>query len=151
MPVVRNKDRINKDSILTGIVRAEYPSDKRFDIAIIDPRSERKATKRDDRNDLFWKQNLLGAIELKYSQLGDDLDDKMKKFSRDIKKLKNYKNPEIGYTFEFGLALLFTQEDNLNLDFIRRKYSETKQSPNVGQVSDIEGYIITKGAKYKVI
>ena len=152
LPVVYHRDTIGKDFVQTGIVRAEYPfAPARFDIAIIHPDS--KIQKREGngfKNDAFWSQDLLGAIEIKYCQLGERLTYKISNLTADMNKLRDYKNPENQNRFHFGLALLFIQQDHLKIDPVTERLKTEKVS-EVGLVSGVEAYVITKETKYKVI
>lgn len=65
--------QLNEDRISTGIVRAEYPNALEYDIAIIHPLSQRRTTVGVDKNEAWWMQYLLGAIELKSWRLGDNI------------------------------------------------------------------------------
>ncbi|MFX0204272.1 MAG: hypothetical protein ACFFCW_49880 [Candidatus Hodarchaeota archaeon] len=158
LPVVIYRDEISKDFVQIGIVRAEYPSPPpgrgrigKFDIAIIHPDS--KIPKREGdrpRWESFWNQDLLGAIEIKYCQIGEKLTYKISDLIGDMNKLQDYKNPEDQDRFEFGLALLFLQQDHLSIDPVTERL-KTEEVSKVGLVSGIEAYVITPETKYKVI
>jgi len=140
---------IGKDSITTNIVRAEYPSGKRFDIAIIHPDSKRHRGK-GDLNEAFWNENILGAIELKYCQLHQGHFVQLMGFKDNLKKLEEFKNPESRFELKIGLALLFVQERQISEYYVEKAGLELVEITQIEQISVIEGYIITKDKKYKV-
>jgi hypothetical protein len=107
-------ERYPDDSkIKTTPVKCEYPSEQRFDIAVIDrervePYDRARWKERNWKNDRFWSQPLCAAVEIKYMQLGDKLQDRARGFQKDLQKLRSYSEKNPGFT---GIALLFVQTD----------------------------------------
>ena len=160
-PVEIHRDRLEKEWIPINLIRAEYPcvtkTISQFDIAVIHLDSTRKASRYEGQlNDAFWNQNLFGAIELKYLQIGyeNNLRRELNGFWKDIEKLRRYPNPE-GLSVQFRLALLFIQSFNDSMLPIIYKYMETKHVTTrvvnkIDDVSDMEAYIVSPSATYKL-
>jgi hypothetical protein len=96
-------------TIETKPVKCEYPTTKRFDIALIDSKKKsdydkNETLKKHWKNEPFWNQPLKAAIELKYIQLGDN--SKINAIKKDINKLKKYRNERDSFT---GIVLIFFQ------------------------------------------
>lgn len=94
-------------------VKCEYPNSRGFDVAIIDPETLRtydEALWRAEglRNDAFWNQAVLAAVELKYCQLGDGRDLRKAGCDSDIDKLRRYLEERGNRPF-LGISLLFIQ------------------------------------------
>lgn len=95
-----------------SLVQTEYPSEVRFDIAFID---KNRMIRNDEyskkyKNELFWIQPVNIAIEIKYAQLGDKIDDKVLQLKNDISKIENYRTQKNYTSLNFlGIALLFIQ------------------------------------------
>jgi len=85
-------------SIETNLVKCEYPSNTRFDIAVIDDAHINNGV--NPKNDKFWVQPVKVGIELKLWQYGMDID-----IWKDIHKLNNYHHPDKSPIT--GLALVF--------------------------------------------
>jgi len=99
------------NSISTVPIKCEYPSSKKFDIAIIDDErlkhfDRQKAIQEEPLNDFFWNQPVIAAIEIKYLQLGDSVSKKIKGLKDDAEKLSNHREKNRPF---LGIALLFVQ------------------------------------------
>ncbi len=136
-----------RNYIETNPVKTEYPSGIKFDIAVInkDCRIEYdKVIKKDPYilNDTFWNQPLKLAVEIKYSQLCEGINESG--FKSDLEKLYNYydfiRKNRPGEEF-YGIALLFIQPYN---------YLENIKEAMKGEIIEgmaeikqgIQGYII---------
>ena len=93
---------LDQDLIETTLVKSEYPTKIRFDIAVIDD------TQASDQY-LPWEQKVRLAIEIKYYQCGDRMRDRVQGFKRDLAKLSKHYNGEKGLVTQLGVALLFLQ------------------------------------------
>jgi hypothetical protein len=143
-------------------MRAEYPgvteTSSPFDIAIIHPDSRRRASREEGHlNDAFWNQNLMGAIELKYCQIGNEnnLIRELGDFWRDIEKLKKFNNPEIEFNIQFRLALLFIQSFNESMypvitQYLETKHLKPKMVTGIDELLGMEAYIVTQPTIFKV-
>ncbi len=101
----------DKYAVGTTPVKCEYPSGKRFDIAIIDPKrvepfESTRARTEGWKNERFWAQPLCAAVEIKYLQLGDRLNHRAAGLKSDLAKLKGYQFADPGFC---GIAMLFVQ------------------------------------------
>lgn len=100
-------------AVRTTPVKCEYPSQHRFDIALIDrervePYDRARWLENKWKNDKFWGQPLCAAVEIKYMQLGDRRGHRAAGLQSDLLKLQSYSenNPKFS-----GIALLFVQAD----------------------------------------
>jgi hypothetical protein len=141
--------------IATVPVKCEYPTDTRFDIALIDPRKIKEYTKEQAekngwKSDLFWNQPVRVAIEIKYAQLGFTKELARSKVKKDIAKLRNYLDERTSGDF-LGLSLLFIQsfQMDLNLDDTSDYMELYDQLP---AETGIYAYVVTQKAvrKYKI-
>lgn len=102
---------IGEKEIDTSGIKAEYPSNKRFDIAFIDPN---RITAENLYNHYIFE--CLFAVEIKLSQK----DNQNSAFKLDIEKLKDYKKSHHFFT---GIAINFEQNLNINLNNIQSDYN----------------------------
>lgn len=138
LPVTANNQWIKdyqqifgNETDISGI-KAEYPSNKRFDIAFINPD---KITYTNSFNHYILE--CFFALEIKLSQK----DNKNSDFKSDIEKLKDYKKLNFAFT---GVAINF--EQNLNYDKVRviedyNNYNDFKFLEQVKPVSISENAI----------
>lgn len=95
-----------RTEISTSIVKAEYPSIGRFDIALID--AERPLRHAEGMtNDVFWTQPVRVGIEIKYWQAGESKRSRLDDLQDDLNKLALYNKHQSGSFL--GIALLFIQ------------------------------------------
>jgi len=159
-PVVIHRNKIGKEWVPINLIRMEYPGVTKtgglFDIAVIHPDSKRKASMEENyENDAFWNQNLLGVVEIKYCLIGYNLNRTLKSFWQDIKKLKEYHNPEKEFTIQFRLALLFIQLFDESMHSIISRYLERNELKcrivtGINEVCGIEAYIISQPTIFKI-
>ena len=109
--------------VTTNIVKTEYPSGIRFDIAVLDPGLQYVKCTPQMSNDMFWSQPVLIAIELKYCMLGDNANSKKNSCLSDLEKLKRYQADHPQPDRFCGLAVLFIMSYNENC---RRHFDESK-------------------------
>lgn len=114
------------NNVITIPVKCEYPSNMRFDIAIIDPTTVRTYDKlqwqeQNMKNDAFWDQPVMAAIELKYCQLGYKPRVVKQDCERDIRKLTGYLQRERGERPFCGISLLFIQSAEVPQEFFEGK------------------------------
>jgi len=104
----------NKKTSVSSI-KAEYPSNTRFDIACINPDLI-------DENKSYnhYIFDCLFAIEIKLSQKDNQNFD----LKQDIEKLKNYKNSHQVFT---GIAINFEQNPNYNNKKVMEDYNNSKE------------------------
>ena len=127
-------------------VRREYPASETFDIAIIDSNSTTKQLS------AYWHQPLLVALEFKYHRSSKDyINELIKKFEQDIKKLSSYKEQNKNNQF-CGIAILFIQNESNEKekyfeDLFKDNY-ELIKNLSVGQ--GIQGFIVTKKHIYRM-
>lgn len=120
-------------TIRTIPVRCEYPSSTRFDISIIDPETVRaydKARWQTEglKNDAFWNQPVLAAVELKYCQIGDRPGLRKAECTVDTEKLRRYLEERGERTF-CGISVLFIQSVSVAPEFLEgTKLDEPPQS-----------------------
>jgi hypothetical protein len=152
---LKNRKLIDKDQVLTNLVKTQYPAKKRqepteglFDVAIIHPDSKIPPSQ---TNEGWWNQKLLGAIEIKYFQ-GTNKKENVSGLKEDLLKLKNYENDHKD-KFKFGLALLFIQfgDININRNLIEKQNMRTEEINDIRDIFGIGGYIISKETVRKVI
>lgn len=117
IPITQNnkwlKDylKIGKKEIDTSGIKAEYPSNKRFDIAFINPN---KITDENSSNHYIFE--CLFAIEIKLSQK----DNQNSAFKSDLEKLKDYKKSHSSFT---GIVINFEQNPKYEVECIYRDYN----------------------------
>lgn len=131
-------------SISTNIVKREYPTGSRFDIALIDHENpfhweKYKKNHPATKNDSFWRQPLCMAIEIKLFQLGQvNINGKIKKgleneYEKYIKKLIEYSKHHDDF---LGMSLCFVQPYKIKPDWLKDKLLSFIKTSN------ILGYII---------
>jgi hypothetical protein len=106
---------VNRDYIETTIVKSEYPSVVKYDIALLDgdsPIHFDAQTSRTEgwKNDPLWIQPLQAIIELKFLQPGDDRADKKNAFRSDIERLLAYKKNHRTAKPFLGICILFVSD-----------------------------------------
>ena len=130
------------DTIRTVPVRCEYPSGYVFDLAIIDPQMIRSYDLTQWqaaglKNDAFWNQPVMAAVELKYCQLGDRVNLKKAECSVDIEKLKRYQE-ERGERPFCGISLLFIQSESMAF-----KFQDGAKARDEHLASGLTQYVVT--------
>ena len=116
-----------RETIYIIPVKSEYPLDggpgrgQRFDIALIDPSTVRNYDPEiwpsaGLKNDAFWTQPVLAAVELKYLQLGEDRRQRRRGCDDDVGKLCRYLSWRGHNTF-LGLSILFIQSQSVDARF----------------------------------
>lgn len=126
------------NNVVTIPVKCEYPSNQRFDIAIIDRTSVRTYDKvhwqaKKLKSDAFWDQPVMAAIELKYCQLGYKSRTVKQGCDRDIRKLTDYLQGERGGRQFLGISLLFIQSGQVPQEFFEGKKLESDLSEGIGR------------------
>lgn len=99
-----------KEINISGI-KSEYPSNKRFDIAFINPN---KITDENSFNHYIFE--CFFAIEIKLSQK----DNQNSAFKSDLEKLKDYKNSHSSFT---GIVINFEQNPNYESSKVQSAYN----------------------------
>ncbi len=99
-----------KEIDISGI-KSEYPSNKRFDIAFINPN---KITDENSFNHYIFE--CFFAIEIKLSQK----DNQNSAFKSDLEKLKDYKNSHSSFT---GIVINFEQNPNYESSKVQSAYN----------------------------
>jgi len=99
-----------KEIDISGI-KSEYPSNKRFDIAFINPN---KITDENSFNHYIFE--CFFAIEIKLSQK----DNQNSAFKSDLEKLKDYKKSHSSFT---GIVINFEQNPNYELGKVQSAYN----------------------------
>lgn len=102
---------IGEKEIDTSGIKAEYPSNKRFDIAFIDPN---RITAENLYNHYIFE--CLFAIEIKLSQK----DNQNSAFKSDLEKLKDYKKSHSSFT---GIVINFEQNPNYESSKVQSAYN----------------------------
>lgn len=117
IPITKNNEWL-KDYLTIGVkyidtsgIKAEYPSNKRFDIAFINPN---KITDEDSSNHYIFE--CLFAIEIKLSQK----DNQNSAFKSDLEKLKDYKISHKSFT---GIVINFEQNPNYDSSKVQSAYN----------------------------
>lgn len=123
-----------KAFIETSIVKTEYPSGNRFDIAVIDPDGQPdypEVNTKKLKHEKFWVLPIRTAIEIKYCQLGDRLSDRLNQLYADVNKINNYriKNNRVNKTN--GICLLFVQADKISQFERIHEYGKEKLPDNI--------------------
>lgn len=134
-----NKTLLNKTEAEICIVQTEYPSVIRFDIAFID--KEGHPPNESLKNESFWIQPINFAIEIKYAQLGDNVEYKSLEAKMDILKIEDYRDTIIeNYrdTFGGGIVLLFMQNEESKIS----NNFESIEKLNSFAENEVKGYYI---------
>lgn len=113
---VYSRDNYKQERFIeTSIVKTEYPTTTRFDIAIIDDSSnyhkddvKKIRTDNNLKNEAFWSLPVKIGIEIKYCQSGQKPSDIFNLLGRDLEKLSEYKYAKNEKKFH-GIGLLFVQ------------------------------------------
>lgn len=117
IPITQNNEwlkdylTIGEKHINTSGIKAEYPSNKRFDIAFINPN---KITDENSFNHYIFE--CLFAIEIKLSQK----DNQNSAFKSDLEKLKDYKRSHPSFT---GIVINFEQNPNYDSSKVQSAYN----------------------------
>ncbi len=143
-------ESVRKLELKTSVVKTEYPTKVRFDIAIIDEEGA-PDFKMVDRNkyvnDIFWVLPVKTAIEIKYCQMGERLFDKINQAYVDIAKIIKYKvkaeNKEIFKGFSLYFVQYLTDRDRKNI-------KDIQNYGNVPVPKNIHFYMITPDAVYNL-
>lgn len=127
---LRDYKNIFNDEIRISGIKAEYPSNTRFDIAYINPNIK--------SNNCFNQYILecLFAIEVKLSQN----DNKNADFKSDIEKLRDYQKLHPNFT---GLAINFEQNPNYKKEDIFKDYNNYN---NIKMIDVIESLDIVENS-----
>jgi len=117
IPITQNNEwlkdylTIGEKEIDASGIKAEYPSNKRFDIAFINPS---KITDESSYNHYIFE--CLFAIEIKLSQK----DNQNSAFKSDLEKLKDYKKSHSSFT---GVVINFEQNPNYESSKVQSAYN----------------------------
>jgi hypothetical protein len=119
---VYSRDNYKQERFIeTSIVKTEYPTTTRFDLAIIDDSSnyhkddvKKIRTDNELKNEAFWSLPVKIGIEIKYCQLGQKPFDIFNLLKKDLEKLSRY--PKNGREFH-GIGLLFFQSYSDKIQF----------------------------------
>lgn len=134
-------------TIRTVPVRCEYPGSHQFDIAIIDPETVRAYDKarwqvEGLKNDAFWNQPILAAVELKYCQVGDRPALRNAQCIVDIEKLRRYREERAERIF-CGISLLFVQSAAVPQEFLTG--TKIDEAPQRG----LARYVVSRGGWWR--
>ncbi len=134
----------------TSIVKTEYPSKMRFDIALIDDHEApdfKSVVRSKYHNEIFWVLPVKTAIEIKYRQLGERLLDKINEAYADIDKIIKYMDETEKKEDIKGFSLYFVQY----LTDADRKHLENIQDYGNDPVPENIGlYMITPDKVYNL-
>ncbi len=144
---VYSRDHYKQERFLeTSIIKTEYPTITRFDIAIIDDSSnyykddvKKIRTDNELKNEAFWSLPVKIGIEIKYCQLGQKPSDIFNLLKRDLEKLSNY--PKKTEKFH-GIGLLFVQSYS---DKIQSEINDILDQQLPESKDRIEFWIISPG------
>lgn len=144
---VKNFKKDGNLKIKVNPAKTEYPAGYRFDIAIIDNGNL------ETKDSAYWHQKLKIAIEIKYHRCSfSRIPAEIKKFEKDIEKLKEYKIKEEPKSFR-GLSILFIQNNNEKKEeeFSKIRFKNGYEKINLDSilsVDGIDGLVVTGSNEY---
>ena len=129
-------------------IKCEYPMSQVFDIGLIDSDAVQHYdtalwNQYNWKNDKFWDQPVRAAVELKYYQLGDSIEDKASAYEADVEKLKRYYDKRTHNLF-LGIALICIQTEQLDIFpfSVGEPYKQDAAFPQTG----VFRYVVTSSS-----
>jgi hypothetical protein len=147
--------------MVTSLVHTEYPSTKRFDVAVIDcTLVQSTAQYRAElggvelKNESVWGQRVRVAVELKQVHIGGDLIAGLQRLRQDLTKLQDYSSyceKAPSHSRFAGIAVLFVQSCSATiLEQIKRQRIFTVAMARVEVAEGASGYIVTPTECFRV-